>query len=515
MMYSLTFTNIQNDFKWILSRNEMGKFVLRITGVFVSLVLLGCTAEEGVVSQSNDIQVRKLRLDDLKRIPAAYKAMQRKLPSDASTVKEGLTRRLVYDAERDYYLDTDKILEVSKDGYSAITIPVYRMEKPPYDENLYLVKNPDSKYTTFLIRYNLTETDRKNYLAGGEIEGLPGKTLILDLNQNQPDCVPEIYSHCYYNVTVQWQANQPGPGGDVHGGTAGVQTPVYIYTLDHCDYTILQCYESLMDSYPFIGGNTGGGGGGGSGSGGNPAPPGSELEPGHPLLVPIISLPQSDPCEGLAAMGDPNQVNIKPEYDNFLKPKVDSPNNFGERGVNIKAPYDSDGNRVYATEREDQPGGFQVDGAAGAYYFAGIHTHPQDGRPMFSFGDVRVLYEMYRKARSENKSLVTEMLVIKDASGDVSIYALKVDDELTLANAINIELNKHTGADNDAKEAAAMIAQNLAYNSCGGNYTAQFLNDFKYYGISLYEAMDESFTNWSKLSLESPSSQQIISTPCN
>lgn len=488
----------------------MRNLFFRIFPLLITLIFLGCDAEENVVSQPQEIKVRRLSFDEIRKMPAAYKAMQKKLPKATGNGTNHL-QRLVYDAERDYYLDTDRILEVSKDGYSAITIPVYRLEKPSYDENLYLAKNPDGKYTTFLIRYNLTDADRKNYLAGGEIEGLPGKTLILDLNQEQADCVPEIYSHCYYNVTVQWQANQSGPGGDVHGGTAGVQTPLYVYTLDHCDYTVLECYEFLMDSYPFIGTHPGGGGPGG----GSSPSPGSEVQSGtHPILVPIISPSATDPCGSLADLGDPQKINFVPEY-NWLKQKVDGTvANQGERGVTFKKSW-VDGELVFGSVRNETFNGDNVELRAGLFFFASAHTHPINGHPMFSFGDVMTLNDTYQGALQDYLPYVTLMLVCKDpATGLIKTYAIKIDNPAALQLAIDNKLAAAAGTTYDEKLNNIMKEQGKKYDKCSGQFELEFLKQFAGFGLSLYKANDETFTKWTKLSRELPDLSIVKQTPC-
>lgn len=475
----------------------------------LSLVFVGCEAEEEIVRETQDAQMRHISFEEFKTMPAAYNATKKFIRPKGG---HSLQRTLVYDPLYDFYVDTDQILEVSKDGFSSITLPVYRSEPKDYDENLYLVRTPDEKYTTFLIRYNLTDEDRKVYLSGGSIEGLPGKTLIYDFNQNTVNCLPEIYSHCYYTaITVQSPIRVNEGNLDDHWPAPSTTV---VYVLDHCTYTVLECYESLIGAYPFVPGE--GGGPGGANPGGTPSPQpnnGFVLQPGvKPLLTPILS-PPIDPCGGLGAIGNQNKINLKPDYDNWLKPQVQGVPNRGERGVNVKAPY-SNGERIFVSEQVSDSSGFEVPAATGAYYFLSAHTHPDNGIPMFSFADVRVLKDLYRRARSENKGLVAMIIVVKGADGVISTYALKVRNYAMLEGAVANTLSAYTGVDDDAKEVGAMAAQSNSYNTCGGNYTAQFLSDFSNYGISLYEAMDESLSNWSKLTLAAPGSQQIISTPC-
>ncbi len=492
------------------------KYIFYASFLCLSIFLVGCEAEESVVKESQDVEMRHLSFEEFKAIPAAYNAARKYLKPDKL---QSMQRTLVYDPVHDFYVDTDQILEVSRDGFSSITLPVYRSEKKDYDENLYLVRTPDDKYTTFLVRYNLTDEDRKNYLAGGEIEGLPGKTIIYDFNQNTVNCEPEIYSHCYYNaITVQSpiQINN----GDLDDHWPAPDTTV-IYVLDHCDYTVLECYESLIEAYPFVPGTAGGAGGTHPAGTSSPRPinSGFVLQSGvHPLLTPIISPPDEDPCETLKAIGDIEKIDMNNDVE-WMKEKLDNPTASPKKefGVSVEKIPLPEGGYTYICERhEGADGALEVVFSTTPRFIGGGHLHPKESVPIPSFGDIYILNDFYVEAWESRKPEVFNMVVCKDYVNNTHpIYVIRVDNPGALQLALNNKLAGINGADDKAKIKKVLDLESKAYSKPNVNIERTFLGAYAAYGISLYKATDNSLTHWTKLSLNPANPLEIIETPCN
>ena len=95
----------------------------------------------------------------------------------------------------------------------------------------------------------------------------------------------------------------------------------------------------------------------------------------------------------------PTKANIKPLITNGMYDHINN-NPTGEGGIYLKR--DANGNLT--SEPAPYTNTNMVDIKAGGIYYAGIHSHPNDTYPMFSWSDIYVLYTLEKHAASFNKN---------------------------------------------------------------------------------------------------------------
>lgn len=232
------------------------------------------------------------------------------------------------------------------------------------------------------------------------------------------------------------------------------------------------------------------------------------------------------PCEQLVKLAETGigNTSVKSMVDK-LKQRVNSAINNVEDGFETKKettydPITDKETNVYTSEYTIGQNMYFNDGVIDSYTVGQGHNHPKNGVPMFSFSDVFYLAENYRVTRTENKQEVFQLLVCKNQVTDsVKTYVIKIDNYKALKDKIDTKLNKY---DNiySLKEKLNFINIILEnkYNKSDGDYEKTFLIQFIEFGISLYEATDDTLTNWEKKELSADSGQTepiVKSKPCN
>jgi hypothetical protein len=221
----------------------------------------------------------------------------------------------------------------------------------------------------------------------------------------------------------------------------------------------------------------------------------------------------------LKKLSDPTrtQGNIKPKVA-LLKQKVESANNYNEIGFSTKKGVNAvTGDPQYTNE--DSPAGTDetINIVSGDLYIGGGHSHPNTGMGIYSFGDVKLLRNIFRDALNNRKNEVYFLIVCKDASGTTKYYNIKVDNYIELNNYVNSMLNdnNNNGALTE-KETIFKIhekQERIYGKEPYQDYEKSFLKQFKDFGISLYSASDENLTDWKKLQLNPNGT--VVAVPCN
>ena len=256
------------------------KKALPILFVGMMLLLFNCTPDTVAVSPHSATQKLKLlNFDDVKGNTAAAAQIERFLP--------GYAGRPLYrganDTLQDFYINTDHILEVEKDGFSMLTFSVYRSSPTDYDENLILVKKVDGTYTPYLVRYLLSEQDKTAYQNGNPIADLNEKVKVYGINELS-SCGTLIIT-CFYEAS--W-SHVPIPTESIQGDLPDWDGPEYLVS-----YTLLGCIFEYFSCPDYNGPGGGGGGGGGGDTGGSDPGAGPIMGGGgggnpQPVLTPLF-----------------------------------------------------------------------------------------------------------------------------------------------------------------------------------------------------------------------------------
>lgn len=162
----------------------------------------------------------------------------------------------------------------------------------------------------------------------------------------------------------------------------------------------------------------------------------------------------------------------------------------------------------------------------GGTIFGSIHLHPYpSGAPMFSWSDVYSLVLFYNFADYDILSEVVIYLVCKDGNGVNQLYALKIDNPDVFSDALIADINttvipselEDIAESEKTKEIIKLMDYQMKLDlQRSPDKELGFLKKFSNFGISLYKA-NTTMTNWSKLTLQNPNSQNptVLPVPCN
>jgi hypothetical protein len=255
------------------------------------------------------------------------------------------------------------------------------------------------------------------------------------------------------------------------------------------------------------GGSPGGGGGGGTYSSNTPTDPTILTSP----TPPVKNFDRlKTPCVKLKKLFDPAKANIKPNIVNDLQPNI-AVNPSGEKGASLAMNSSGVPTNTVIPPTSTNSVGIPT----GSNYYSGIHTHPLDTYPMFSWSDVVVLNTLNNNSSSHNQGLASFLLVCQDDNGVFQTYAIVFD-----LDSLNDTIDQFMG--NPENNGCTSQEIELKMNNLLGeeylkdsNYERAFLKFMSSSNVSLYRA-NSTLTNWSKLTLSNNSATATVnSTNCN
>ncbi|HEX8268750.1 MAG TPA: hypothetical protein VF581_02560 [Flavobacterium sp.] len=436
-----------------------------------------------------------------------------------------LQGRILYDSINDFYLDTDRIVYMGKDGHHTLSLEIHREQPTSRVENLVLNLREDGKYDAYIFEYELTEPEKFELKAGGIAYNLSGRTYVKSLGTSdasiklERDPVLPTHVHqasdgtCYVYDDVTFYSDGtvtgtivvvPCPGGAGEGDS----------NPDGHEYGNFGEGFGYSPPTPNQPGTSGGGGTG------NPSE-----DPGiltntnsnhHPVLtVPVLSpQPSTEPCIELKKLVDPNVQGNLLSAIQMLKTKVDGKKEFAVVTERNNVP--STNALFYVNAQfEAAADGHQVEYVMPDKCIGQAHNHPITGVPMFSFGDLVALRAIYDWALPNRKSEVYLMVVARDqTTNNIVTYALKIDNFILFNAKIDAVLNHsdYTGLNEQEKIAKIHALQDIEYSKHPDKENS-FLKQFNGYGISLYEA-NSNLNNFTKLTNSGPN-HSVVEEPCN
>jgi hypothetical protein len=517
-------------------------------GLFLLLISLFYSCEkdlyeEALIPANGKVKADVMHLSDVKWInPNAYEAYSK--IHLKSTRPKSSTAKEMYGVD----VDTTKILYLEKeDGYKSFTFTVKQEEEAQhYLKNLIISIKPDGEMYAFLAKYDLNKAleevnqqqikDEINNLEFFRISlttydyrdeicisigtwvSVPKCEGELVTPEESPRCFNSDGTRAYITVFIGTTACSGGGGGPSPIGP-DPHPPV-----------------PPTNPGPPSPGNLGGGDGTHTGTGTSPGSTGTNPDGNNPDPTenqPITTAPWMEgddgpdpptPCDQLNDLTKTTNANIKPNID-WLKTKLNGPN-VVENGVEFSKGLDpATGDPVYTNNNIVSANNANVPIMTGGNHYGGAHTHPNNGHPMLSFGDLVVLRDLYQNAKPSSKTEVTFILVCKTSIVPYTIktYAIKVDDINSLISEINLRLSNPAYSSlptEDDKVNAEVKRQAGIYDKCNGEYEKSFLQQFGSFGISLYKA-DDYVDNWKKLDLgtnpdpTAPNQLIVTEAPCN
>lgn len=219
------------------------------------------------------------------------------------------------------------------------------------------------------------------------------------------------------------------------------------------------------------------------------------------------------PCEKLKNLFDPAKANIKPLITGGMYDYINN-SSSGEAGINIKK--DENGNITSVVLPYTGDGKIPI--KVGADWYVAIHTHPNDGAPMFSWKDIYVLYNLEMKAAQHNKKQSAYIMVCNDINGVKQTYAIVFEKTGSLVeNTLNINIPENIGCTQTEIIDKLHDDLGLKYQEesekINPNYERVFLQFNFGTNIGLYKANSD-LTNWSKLTIGHNTDNSVV-TPIN
>lgn len=215
-----------------------------------------------------------------------------------------------------------------------------------------------------------------------------------------------------------------------------------------------------------------------------------------------------NPCSKLKDLFNVSKSNIKPIITSLHQaiPNMGS----GETGEAFKKTAAG----VYLSETMPQTPNNTVGMISCGDYYSGVHTHPLDTYPMFSFSDIFNLYKLNSCAAPHNSGMASFLLACIDDNGVPQTYAI-VFDPLSLSNFEDFLINPENIGCSEQEikdEMDRRLGDEYAKDS---NYERVFLRMIANTNVSLYRA-NSSLTSWSKLTLSNNTpNASVNSTNCN
>jgi len=192
--------------------------------------------------------LKHLNYNDLRKEPKVISKLNK-----LSKQKLGSQARLVDVSQYGFYVDTDDIIYIEDGNNHSYTFIIYRDSVSNVVENLVLNSTSNGNYEPYLVKYNLTNTDKELYLSGQPIPDMASKSEISKID----DLNTDIFFRGAGNQTEGGVPFPPPPGCCWELVDSTYSVDLGSGTWEQIDYYVLDC-------------DCGGGGGDGNGdNGGN------------------------------------------------------------------------------------------------------------------------------------------------------------------------------------------------------------------------------------------------------
>ena len=497
----------------------------------IPLVIFSCAKEETIIEDlqsTNNGDALNITITTLEHLTAANTNITSRL---SKFLNKELTQNRTESNTYGFYIDEDKVQITHKENYSTYTfIAIRDEEQEGILENYMLKENNDGTYQQYLITFEYTIDENDNILYNTDYLEM----YIIDdpsLIASRTTCFPELIDIAFELVCYNHRCKGARANGQHEAGNSSCECvsepgPDCIPAGFTCDYEHVFIMTECGGGDPSSdnpndtddgpeGPQTGGGP-----TGTNPDPTDEEnddQEDDQEEPIEIIPLENfvnfRDNCNELQKLSQTDELSAN------INPTVTQLKNLTAEDNEYSISYRKNINGGEESNFPDSDGILEGDSQTGssinygAVWFGGIHTHPKGTIQMFSWLDISRLKLVYDNLHADfNKEDVFIMIV----NDNGTVYAAKIDDITKLSEELQNDLDNAKGNTIDKKEENLTDKLSRKYRK-GDNIERTFLKNFLDYGISLFKANDENLSNWSKLKLEEPASNNsdVITKPCN
>ena len=459
-------------------KKAQNKFVLSriylISVLFLHLFFLSCNDEINETTTNNQqVRMNKISFEEIKQ------SKNRDIIDAIGKIKNRTTTsRIIYDSINDFYFDDENGIKLETSDKESYTFKVYRTVEDSKLENIVFNKNlTTNEIETFLVKYNYTAK---------QIEDNP--ELALETYSNTVTNIESRATACVSTIVLCYNDGSGGFASEPHVAGPACFRAGNLHMLQ-TSYVNSDCGD----------GNSAGNSGT-TGSGSNPI----TTPNGGSATAP------SNPCGKLKDLFNASKGNIKPTILNDLRPNI-AVNPSGEKAVSLAMSSSGVPTNTVIPPTSTNTVGIPTC----SNYYSGIHTHPLDTYPMFSWSDVVVLNSLNNCSATHNQGMASFLLVCQDDNGVFQTYAI-VFDPNSLNNTIDQFMSNPENIGCTSQEIENKMDEALGIEYANdSNYERAFLKFMSSSNVSLYKA-NSTLTNWSKLSLSNNSATATVnSTNCN
>ncbi len=524
--------------------------------LFSIIFISSCSTDEPVTEDAHHGHREVFKIISFEEFRKDSKAFEQYKEATTKKSVPGMNSRMV--ALDDFYIDNEEIYYIDFGFYKSYTFSVYRdHENPGVIENMVIAVFREQA-NVVLLEYYFSEEDKVLWNRNIAVDlkgkiGFKGTNFYVDLpGQNQKnkldDCLEAAYvggdqcPSCSHNVLQMLN----GQCSYVNSGEYVPNTQLTLNIKILLDCLSVEGGGGIPPSginfdYIIGPGMPGNGNGGGGGGGGHGNPGDGHSNPGNmidgkfdpekiqnPGEVGFITTPKLtvkvnvDPCNQMKQFGEKESdggMDMKPVLDNLIDFVTSGQNNH-ERGYDVQRRINEDETHRYDKNYVISSLNAEIEFIVTSLHIGTIHTHPDNGYSMFSYGDLKSLLVCYDIARdspyTSRKEYVFSTVVCKGPDNTAMVYTLKVSDVEKLRKKVNDIWDLYSNI-LDENDRLIKINEDEAeeFKKNKNDLEKFFLQSNSNSGIRLFKARDNSFKNWDELKLSNTAPLRVEKIPCN
>ncbi|MGB1270117.1 MAG: hypothetical protein ACPG45_10315 [Flavobacteriaceae bacterium] len=152
----------------------------------ISFTLSSCEKDDALnvnTSKKETLRIENISLSNFKNKKAVVQTINKLTANDNEKLN-----RAVYDSENDFYINTDEVILIEKDGFHWLTFSIKRNSDSTDLENLVLRQNTaNNTYLAYLAKYAISENEINTIRNGGKVNDIEYKVTFKPLTSFNSD----------------------------------------------------------------------------------------------------------------------------------------------------------------------------------------------------------------------------------------------------------------------------------------------------------------------------------------
>ena len=146
----------------------------------LSFTLTNCEKDDSQsinISNNETLRIENISLSTFKNKKAVFKKINKLTANDNNKLN-----RTVYDSENNFYINTDEVVLIEKDGFHWLTFSIKRNSNSTGLENLVLRQNiTNNTYLAYLAKYAISDNEINTIRNGGTVNDIENKVTFQSL----------------------------------------------------------------------------------------------------------------------------------------------------------------------------------------------------------------------------------------------------------------------------------------------------------------------------------------------